>query len=189
MAQAEAPWTVRRLLEWTAGFFARIVPESVAGFVRAFGQTFAGERSQEVVGPVGMVGLASQAAQSGWIAILTFAGLINFSLALFNLLPIPGLDGGRVVVAALVAAFELGLAETRGFPRAAHALGPERVVIVPGDPQRPPCPFRKPVAGVFIRKARPQHLLHGPPDGAGVARQVGRVEGGGEGGRIASATA
>lgn len=87
----------------TAGFFARVVPDSVGGFVRAFGQTFAGQRSAEVVGPVGMVGLASQAAQSGWVAILTFAGLINFSLALFNLLPIPGLDGGRIVVAAVVA--------------------------------------------------------------------------------------
>ena len=50
-----------------------------------------------------MVGIASQAAQSGWVAILTFAGIINFSLALFNLLPIPGLDGGRIVVAAVVA--------------------------------------------------------------------------------------
>lgn len=87
----------------TAGFFARVVPASVVGFVQAFGQTFAGQRSAEVVGPVGMVGIAAQATQSGWVAILTFAGLINFSLALFNLLPIPGLDGGRIVVAAVVA--------------------------------------------------------------------------------------
>ena len=87
----------------TTGFFARVVPESIVGFGRAFAQTFAGQRSAEVVGPVGMVGIASQAAQSGWAAILTFAGLINFSLALFNLLPIPGLDGGRIVVAAVVA--------------------------------------------------------------------------------------
>ena len=50
-----------------------------------------------------MVGTAAQATQSGWVAIVTFAGLINFSLALFNLLPIPGLDGGRIVVAAIVA--------------------------------------------------------------------------------------
>jgi regulator of sigma E protease len=87
----------------TTGFLVRVVPESVAGFVRAFGQTFAGQRSQEVVGPVGMVGLAGQAAQGGLISVLTFAGLINFSLALFNLLPIPGLDGGRILLAAVVA--------------------------------------------------------------------------------------
>ncbi len=87
----------------TTGFLLRVVPESVAGFVRAFGQTFAGQRSEEVVGPVGMVGLAGQAAQGGFLAILTFAGLINFSLALFNLLPIPGLDGGRILLSAVVA--------------------------------------------------------------------------------------
>ncbi len=87
----------------TTGFFVRVVPESVGGFVRAFGQTFVGQRSAEVVGPVGMVGLAGQAAQGGWLSILTFAGLINFSLALFNLLPIPGLDGGRILLSAVVA--------------------------------------------------------------------------------------
>jgi len=87
----------------TTGFLIRVVPESVAGFVRAFGQTFAGQRSTEVVGPVGMVGLAGQATQGGLIQILTFAGIINFSLALFNLLPIPGLDGGRILLAAVVA--------------------------------------------------------------------------------------
>jgi len=33
----------------------------------------------------------------GWSGYLAFAGLISLSLALFNLLPIPALDGGRVV--------------------------------------------------------------------------------------------
>ena len=87
----------------TTGFLVRVVPESVAGFVRGFGETFVGQRSQDVVGPVGMVGLAGQATRGGWLAILQFAGLINFSLALFNLLPIPGLDGGRILLAAVAA--------------------------------------------------------------------------------------
>lgn len=100
---ASPPVNFGSALVQTSGFLIRVVPESVAGFVRAFGQTFVGQRSAEVVGPVGMVGLAGQAAQGGWIAILTFAGLINFSLALFNLLPIPGLDGGRILFAAVVA--------------------------------------------------------------------------------------
>ena len=87
----------------TTGFLVQVVPETVRGFVRGFGQTFAGQRSQDVVGPVGMVGMAGQATQGGWLSILTFAGLINFSLALFNLLPIPGLDGGRILLAAVAA--------------------------------------------------------------------------------------
>lgn len=87
----------------TTGFLFRTVPESVSGFVRAFGQTFTGQRSQEVAGPIGMVNMAGQAVQSGWVSVLTFAGIINFSLALFNLLPIPGLDGGRILFAAVTA--------------------------------------------------------------------------------------
>jgi regulator of sigma E protease len=87
----------------SASFFVRIVPESIAGFARGFGQTFAGQRSAEIVGPVGIVGIAGEAARGGLVAVLTFAGLINFSLALFNALPIPGLDGGRILLAAVVA--------------------------------------------------------------------------------------
>ncbi|MBI5532876.1 MAG: site-2 protease family protein [Deltaproteobacteria bacterium] len=52
--------------------------------------------------PVSPVGLASRVAQSGrWDArrVLTFAGLLSVVVGLFNLLPIPGLDGGRVCIA------------------------------------------------------------------------------------------
>lgn len=87
----------------SASFFVRVVPETVAGIARGFGQTFAGQRSEELVGPVGIVGLAGEAARGGLIPILTFAGIINFSLALFNALPIPGLDGGRILLSAVVA--------------------------------------------------------------------------------------
>jgi regulator of sigma E protease len=54
------------------------------------------------VGPVGIYQLASSAAQyvfaSGrWFAILELGGLLNAAVALTNLLPLPGLDGGRLL--------------------------------------------------------------------------------------------
>lgn len=90
------------MLESTT-FIVRIVPATVSGFVTAFGQAFTGQQSEEIAGPVGIVQIVGQAAQSGVLQVLFIAALINFSLAIFNLLPIPGLDGGRMLLASIVA--------------------------------------------------------------------------------------
>lgn len=87
----------------SAAFIVRIVPETVRGFVTAFGQAFTGQQSEEIAGPVGIVQIVGQAAQTGVLQVLFIAALINFSLAIFNLLPIPGLDGGRMLLATIVA--------------------------------------------------------------------------------------
>jgi len=54
------------------------------------------------VGPVGIIQLASSAAQyvmvSGrWFVIFQLGGILNAAVALTNLLPLPGLDGGRLL--------------------------------------------------------------------------------------------
>ena len=51
----------------------------------------------DVRGPIGMVSAVGEFRQLGLVYIVTFVGLISTSLALFNILPIPALDGGRVV--------------------------------------------------------------------------------------------
>jgi regulator of sigma E protease len=56
-----------------------------------------------VAGIVGIVGAVNQARQIGIIPVIALAAFINFSLALFNLLPIPGLDGGRILLSSIVA--------------------------------------------------------------------------------------
>lgn len=84
-------------------FFIGVVPDTVGAFGRGVAQTFAGQRSEELAGPVKIVSYAGQAAQAGLLAVLLFASLINFSLAVFNLLPIPALDGGRMLLATIVA--------------------------------------------------------------------------------------
>lgn len=82
----------------SAWFGVRIVPEMAVGFVRGFASVLSGQQSEEVAGPVGMVSLVGQAASVGVAPVLLLAAVINFSLAVFNLLPIPGLDGGRMLL-------------------------------------------------------------------------------------------
>lgn len=49
-----------------------------------------------VTGPVGMVGIVSDAYQFGFVYLMSFAALISINLAIINLLPFPALDGGRL---------------------------------------------------------------------------------------------
>ncbi|AHB41142.1 RIP metalloprotease RseP [candidate division SR1 bacterium RAAC1_SR1_1] len=49
-------------------------------------------------GPVGAVKFGDMLLESGgWKQFLAFAGLISLALAIFNILPIPALDGGRLL--------------------------------------------------------------------------------------------
>jgi regulator of sigma E protease len=84
-------------------FSVRAVPQMVVGFVRGFGSALTGAPNEDVAGPVGMVSAINQAAQVGLAPLLLLAALINLSLAVFNLLPVPGLDGGRMLLATVVA--------------------------------------------------------------------------------------
>jgi len=68
------------------------------GLVTLFGQTIAGTADYtQVAGPVGIVGMVGDAAAFGIVALLSFTAFISLNLAVINLLPIPALDGGRLV--------------------------------------------------------------------------------------------
>ncbi len=53
---------------------------------------------QDIVGPVGLVSIVGIAAQHGFANILILAGFISLNLAVINLIPIPALDGGRLLL-------------------------------------------------------------------------------------------
>jgi regulator of sigma E protease len=57
----------------------------------------------QVAGPVGIVGLVGDAAEFGLTSLLLFTAMISLNLAVINMLPIPALDGGRLVFVAIEA--------------------------------------------------------------------------------------
>jgi regulator of sigma E protease len=69
------------------------------------GQLFEGKRSAGdiVTGPVGIAELVGQAAEDGAMPVLQMMGLLSLNLGIFNLLPIPVLDGGLIFMLALEA--------------------------------------------------------------------------------------
>lgn len=62
--------------------------------------TFRG-MSQDVSGPVGIAVITGQVAQQGIVPLLQFAAVLSINLAVINFLPIPALDGGRVLFLAI----------------------------------------------------------------------------------------
>lgn len=61
---------------------------------------------ESMTGPLGMFYITSKAFSVGWVALIHFIAILNINLAIFNLLPLPALDGGHIVL--------LGLERLRG---------------------------------------------------------------------------
>lgn len=59
---------------------------------------FRGEVStKDLSGPVGVISVVGKAAKTGFMDLLLILGFISVNLGFFNLLPIPALDGSRLV--------------------------------------------------------------------------------------------
>ncbi|PLV58369.1 RIP metalloprotease [Thermotoga sp. KOL6] len=58
---------------------------------------FRNVQTGQIVGVVGLAGVISQASKSGMEAVLTVVAIITISLGVLNLLPLPALDGGRII--------------------------------------------------------------------------------------------
>ncbi len=56
---------------------------------------------ESVTGPLGIFFITTNAAKVGFSAILHVVGILSMSLAVFNLLPLPVLDGGHIFLAGL----------------------------------------------------------------------------------------
>ena len=62
------------------------------------GKLFTGKAGDEgVVGPVGIISAVGEAAKTGFENVIYLAAVISLNLGLINLLPIPALDGSRII--------------------------------------------------------------------------------------------
>ena len=75
----------------------------------------------ELAGPVGIAVLTGDAAKLGWIYLLQFAALLSVNLAFVNILPIPALDGGRILF--LIIEKVRGKAIKQKWENLAHNIG------------------------------------------------------------------
>jgi regulator of sigma E protease len=59
---------------------------------------FTGAKTQmDIAGPVGIVSLTKQMSELGLTYLLYFAAILSINLGIINILPIPALDGGRIL--------------------------------------------------------------------------------------------
>ncbi|ADG06244.1 RIP metalloprotease RseP [Kyrpidia tusciae] len=65
--------------------------------VQAFGRMITGTLAPEVAGPVGIVAMIGEQTREGLMNLLTLTALLSINLGIINLLPIPALDGSRLV--------------------------------------------------------------------------------------------
>lgn len=80
---------------YATGFYVKEIVLSLADLIKGL---FVGQKpGVEFSGPVGIAVLTGQAARLGFTYLLQFAALLSVNLAVINILPIPALDGGRLL--------------------------------------------------------------------------------------------
>ena len=72
--------------------------DSTVEIYQSLGLLLSGQALDQLSGPVGILNVTARTAELGLNAYLSLVGLISVNVGIFNLIPIPALDGGRVLV-------------------------------------------------------------------------------------------
>ncbi|MGL4402967.1 MAG: M50 family metallopeptidase [Fusobacteriaceae bacterium] len=89
--------------------FKEIFPDSGKVFGKIFGQTFGGfkqlfsgkVKKEEISGPLGIIKVVGDASRGGFTVLLWLTVMLSVNVGIFNLLPFPALDGGRIIFVLL----------------------------------------------------------------------------------------
>lgn len=75
---------------------------TVYGFSRAIKNLVLGEKQNvQISGPVGIFNITKDASSTGLTMLLMLVGVLSVNLAIINVIPFPGLDGGRFLFVIL----------------------------------------------------------------------------------------
>lgn len=92
LAKSDDAFGVRLKRGWdTAVSTTGLIFQAVGGLFRNFSLN-------KLSGPVGIYSETSQVSKMGFTYVLAFLGMISINLGIVNLIPIPGLDGGKVLL-------------------------------------------------------------------------------------------
>jgi regulator of sigma E protease len=76
--------------------------ESSGLIFRTLAGLFTGETSvRQLQGPVGIAQLSGESASAGWVSLFSLMAMLSINLGILNLMPIPVLDGGHILILML----------------------------------------------------------------------------------------
>ena len=85
-------------LDFAKNSFNSIFTDTVKGFFTLF----SGKASlKEISGPVGIFKVVGEVSKFGWVSIISLCVVLSINIGVLNLLPIPALDGGRILFVLL----------------------------------------------------------------------------------------
>lgn len=98
---------------------------TLVGFGSLIVDLVGGHAPTDVAGPVGIFALTNEAAKSGLLSLVNFVGILSVNLAIFNLIPFPALDGGRILFVGIEA-----VAGRRVLPKVEAAINTVGMVLL-----------------------------------------------------------
>lgn len=92
-----------REIAWYESFYygGEMLVEMSISVIQGFGNLLTGSGLQDVSGPVGIYQATSQVAEAGLYSLILWLGLLSLNIGIFNLMPVPILDGGRIVIVVI----------------------------------------------------------------------------------------
>lgn len=90
-------------IPWYQGFYYGTLDmlDSSTAIFSAIAHLIQGEGLQNLSGPVGIAQVTTQATSMGLRSYLSLFALISLNIGIFNILPIPAMDGGRILILLL----------------------------------------------------------------------------------------